>query len=132
MTYRTAALVMTTTALVAGCTGTGTDSAAVNIDRVAADHDHVIRYTDDGFDPDRLTVSPGDSVAWVRSGPDMWIASNSHPTHADYGLDRHGDPIFDQAEHGTLFTFTFNETGEWQYHNHMNAYHHGMVVVEED
>lgn len=116
------------TVMLAGCTATG--NAPVDPEQVAAEADHVVQYTADGFDPQRITIEEGETVAWISKGPAMWIASNSHPTHADYGLDADADPVFDQRERGVVYTFQFNRTGEWQYHDHLHAHHHGTVEVE--
>lgn len=115
-------------ALLAGCTGNLSDAEDPTGKIGAADH--IINYTSEGFQPRRVTVAPGDTVAFVSEGPKMWVASNSHPTHADYGLDGGADPLFDQKRAGRVYSFTFNRAGEWQYHNHENAYHHGTVIVE--
>lgn len=119
----------------AGCTQPDTATGALSdqeIKQIQEEKEHVVTYTADGFKPSHITVKKGDTVTWVSDGPAMWVASNSHPTHADYGLDDHADPVFDQGEAAQVFTFRFNRTGEWQYHNHENAYHHGTVTVTDE
>jgi len=118
------------TATVYGLTG---KEDSDTVDTAISEADVVVNYTGEGYEPREVTVKKGDTVAWVSEGPAMWTASSSHPTHADYGLDEHSDPAFDQGEQGSMFVFTFGKVGEWQYHNHLNAYHHGTVnVVAED
>lgn len=115
--------------LIAGCTTGASSAAEQDVASIVAERDNVVRYTDDGFAPRHIQVGPGERVTWVSDGPAMWVASSSHPTHADYGLDDHADPLFDQGAAGQVYTFRFNRTGEWQYHNHENAYHYGTVTV---
>lgn len=86
-----------------------------------------VTYTDDGFSPDTVTVKEGATVLWTNgSEGQMWIASNVHPTHNEL-------PGFDQkngVESGGEFSYQFEQTGEWGYHNHLNPSHQGTVVVE--
>jgi plastocyanin len=69
----------------------------------------------------------------------MWVASDQHPTHTEYsGTSRtehcqNGDQTssaFDQCSAGDNFSFTFEQEGEWSYHNHENSFQGGTVVVE--
>lgn len=86
-----------------------------------------VTYTDDGFSPETTTVEAGTTVTWVNeSDGQMWVASSVHPTHNEL-------PEFDQrngVETGGEFSFQFDETGEWGYHNHLNPSDKGTVVVE--
>lgn len=97
-----------------------------------------IMYGDDGFEPTTITINRGQTVRWMnQSGGDMWVASAMHPTHSMYpgsdiekcGTDEEPG-IFDQCENGAVFEFTFNEAGEWGYHNHSRATHSGKVIVQ--
>lgn len=133
---------LATVVLVAGCTsqdstnnneptdgGENTDSPS--------DGENVVRYTSSGFSPDTIRISQGESVTWVNDGgPGMWVASDVHPTHTEYdgtSTQEHcpndGD-VFDQCDTGSEYTFTFDKTGEWTYHNHARAAHTGTVIVE--
>ncbi|MFB6203367.1 MAG: hypothetical protein ABEK01_02645 [Candidatus Nanohaloarchaea archaeon] len=95
----------------------------------SAEADVVINYTSDGFSPERVTVDKGDTVKWVARSGSMWVASNDHPTHREYGTEG-GEPVFDQQGAGKVYYFAFNRTGTWEYHNHRAPYHQGVVVVE--
>lgn len=98
-----------------------------------------VTYTDTGFSPTSVTVSKGGTVTWVnQSGHAMWVASGIHPTHTVYdgtALSEHcaagytGPSPFDQCKPGDSYTFTFNESGTWQYHNHSGAEDQGTVIV---
>ncbi|MEX1027362.1 MAG: hypothetical protein WD049_05055 [Candidatus Paceibacterota bacterium] len=102
-----------------------------------SDDQAVVRYTAGGFEPGSVVIEQGETVQFVNeSGRDMWVASAMHPTHEAYAgttLREHcpdGSGAFDQCEVGDQFSFTFEQVGEWNYHNHANASHFGTVVVE--
>ncbi len=131
------------TVLVAGCTSPdSTDDNAPSDDVEGMsdvdDGENVVRYSSDGFDPETIRIDAGESVTWVRDGgQDMWVASDVHPSHEEYDgttLQEHcfggAENPFDQCEAGDEFTFTFEEAGEWTYHNHELAAHTGTVIVE--
>ena len=89
--------------------------------------DHEVVYTDEGYFPDEITIQAGESVAFINeSSRDVWTASDPHPSHTDL-------PEFDalQAESpGTVYTYTFEQPGEWGYHNHLSSAQSGVVIVE--
>ncbi|MFB6209296.1 MAG: plastocyanin/azurin family copper-binding protein [Candidatus Nanohaloarchaea archaeon] len=101
---------------------------------------NTVYYTSSGFQPSTITIQQGETVTWVNNASaSMWVGSNRHPTHTRYAgtsLREHcqnGDQIssaFDQCSTGDRFSFTFERTGEWGYHNHKNFVHKGTVVVE--
>ena len=80
------------------------------------------------FSPATLTVKKGASVTWTNSGSaKVWIASDPHPVHTGYpGFDSGTD-----LRAGESFTFTFDKTGSWSYHNHLNPTVKGTVIVTE-
>lgn len=85
-----------------------------------------VEYTDDGYIPNILEIKKGDNVTFInKSSRSMWVASDNHPTHTIY-------PEFDQKGLSTLgetFTFTFEKSGTWEYHDHLNPRANGSVVV---
>ncbi len=101
----------------------------------------IIRHTDQGFVPASLTVSAGETVVFKNeSSRSIRPASDVHPLHTGYpGTDIKNCAT---AEAGTMFdpcapiapgdswSFTFNEKGEWSYHNHMGPTEIGKVIVE--
>jgi plastocyanin len=98
-----------------------------------------VMYTDQGFSPKSVTVKQGESVTWIdeRANP-MWVASNPHPVHTGYdgtslsvhcASDYTGSTPFDQCAPGTAYSFIFNKTGTWGYHDHLNHAMAGTVVV---
>jgi len=95
-----------------------------------------ITYTDSGFSPREVTVKKGKSVTWVNdSSRDMWPASAVHPTHGAYPEDVPGQCLgssFDACTghaNGAVWTFTFNQVGQWRYHDHIDASKTGTVIV---
>jgi carboxymethylenebutenolidase len=99
--------------------------------------DATVRYTNDGFAPQEVSIDVGDTVQFVNEGgQSMWVASDVHPTHTEYSgtsLQEHcgqeGDDAFDQCESGDTYTFTFDKAGEWSYHNHDRATDGGVITV---
>ncbi|MBI2086052.1 cupredoxin domain-containing protein [Candidatus Daviesbacteria bacterium] len=87
---------------------------------------NTITLDSSGFSPNSLTVKAGDKVTWVnKSGADASVNSSPHPTHTDYlplNLDAFPD-------NGTL-SLTFDKSGTYKYHNHLNPSQFGTIVVE--
>src|SRR3989344_749590 len=109
--------------------------------KVATDGGNVITFTETGFSPSVLTVKAGETVKFVNSSDgNFWPASAIHPTHTVYpgsGIEKcdtaERESIFDACDGiapGGSYEFTFNEVGEWGYHDHLNAKFFGKVVVE--
>ncbi len=102
---------------------------------------NTVVYTDSGFSPNLLTVKRGETVTFVNEGSDtFWPASAMHPTHKVYpGSDiekcgtAEAPKIFDACrgiQPGGSWSFTFDEIGSWNYHNHLNPKNFGKIVVE--
>lgn len=99
-----------------------------------------VRYQNGQFTPQTVAVQQGDTVEFISpDDEDMWVGSDAHPTHTQYAgttVSEHcqdGDETsraFDQCSVGDTYTFTFEQTGEWDYHNHVNASAGGTIVVE--
>ena len=96
-----------------------------------------VTYQDGSFRPQTVTIQQGQSVRFVNEGDgQMWVGSDQHPTHTQYdgtSVNEHcegGVSSFDQCTTGQTFTFTFEKSGEWGYHNHVNASAGGTVIVE--
>lgn len=89
--------------------------------------DHTVAYTDDGYNPDDITVAAGETVEFRNeSSGELWTASDQHPAHTDL-------PDFDAGSGigtGQSYSFTFSESGTWGYHNHLQPSHTGVVRVE--
>jgi plastocyanin len=98
-----------------------------------------VSYSGSSFSPATVTIKKGGMVTWSNNGDgSMWVASAQHPTHVGYdgtNLEEHCPDTtgasFDQCKGGDSFSFIFNKTGTWRYHDHMNASVFGSVVVVE-
>lgn len=91
----------------------------------------------EGFSPSTVTVNRGDTVKFVSSDGEMWVASAEHPTHTEYdGSSRTehcaqgATPSFDQCSKGSSYSFTFTKTGTFDYHNHVSSSDTGSVIVK--
>lgn len=102
---------------------------------------HIIEMTNSGYIPNSLTINVGDTVKFDNTGTRLiWPASAQHPTHTTYPgssiqkcgtFDESG--IFDACkgiQEGESFEFTFNEVGQWFYHDHLRTSNFGSVTVE--
>ncbi|MBI3051753.1 hypothetical protein HYY74_04830 [Candidatus Woesearchaeota archaeon] len=86
------------------------------------------------FKPYELRIKVGDKVTFYNldSRP-HWPASDIHPTHRFY--PEPGGCIgsrFDACkplQKDDFFVFTFNQSGRWGYHDHLNASMEGLIVV---
>jgi plastocyanin len=89
--------------------------------------DETVVYTNSGFSPVNLTVKRGTTVIFRNdSSGQLWVASDPHPVHTDLSS-------FDSRQGiapGESFRYTFNETGTWGYHNHLDSGDEGTVTVQ--
>jgi plastocyanin len=87
----------------------------------------VISYDGNTFSPSTITVQVGETVQWLNvSQGSMQVASDPHPTHQN--LPELGSGAVVPV--GEIFSFTFTETGRWDYHDHLNTAARGVVIVE--
>ncbi|MDP2593261.1 MAG: hypothetical protein Q8P52_01260 [bacterium] len=107
------------------------------VENVTEDGMTIVTYTNDGFSPKTITINQGDTVRFVNQGSlQMWVASAIHPTHTIYPEKTEDDCLgsaFDQCEAGgagSVYEFTFNRVGSWNYHNHSRANHTGSIIVK--
>ena len=89
-------------------------------------NDVAVVYTNDGFTPSSVTVSPGGTVVFFNASDwEFWPASNIHPTHEIM-------PEFDSLQPvaaGEAWQHTFDEVGIWYYHDHLSPDMGGVVKV---
>lgn len=101
----------------------------------------VVEITPSGFSLQSLTISQGESVIFINKGSVLnWPASAVHPTHKLYpgsDINKCSTPeeknIFDACKglkKGESYIFTFNEKGNWRYHDHLNPSSTGIMMVE--
>lgn len=87
---------------------------------------NTVTITASGFSPSTITISAGEMVMWVNNDiKNHWPASDPHPQHTDYsGFDSLG------ISSGSSWSFKFNATGTWNYHDHNLPTRKGIVVVQ--
>ena len=101
----------------------------------------VITYTDSGYSPKEVTIVQGGKVTFQNESSGlMWPATAMHPTHTVYpGSDidkcrtEEQTSIFDACrgiEQGEGWSFLFQETGSWGFHDHLQSNHWGKINVE--
>jgi plastocyanin len=94
----------------------------------------LVSYTDSGFEPQSVAVKKGDTVRFTNNSQRtlLWVAGTS--TAAGYpGTSACGGSSFDTCQtmqSGDFWEFTFDQAGEWHYHNNSDPTQTGVVVVE--
>ncbi|XKT74457.1 MAG: hypothetical protein ACJKTH_03820 [Patescibacteria group bacterium UBA2163] len=88
---------------------------------------HTITLTETGYVPEELEIEEGDTVVFnTELKKPHWPASNLHPSHRDY-------PEFDPKRPVSAeetWEFTFGQTGEWDFHDHLAPYFTGVIIVK--
>ena len=99
-----------------------------------------IIYRDGKYDPRLVDITIGQTVTWINEDQVFWPATDLHPTHTIYpetNIIKCNQPeeravMFDACEpmpSGSEYSFTFNEPGEWGFHDHINPAAKGTVTV---
>lgn len=99
----------------------------------------VISYTNEGYASSTVNIKKGETVRFMNDSTDQetWPASAVHPTHSIYPGKTDNDCLgssFDACrglKPGESWDFTFNEVGEWRFHDHIHAAKTGVVNVSE-
>ncbi|MEX0920878.1 MAG: cupredoxin domain-containing protein [Candidatus Pacearchaeota archaeon] len=88
----------------------------------------VIEMNSEGFSPSSLTINQGETVTFVNVGDGKyWPASDDHPTHDLYlGFDSKRGINPEE-----IWSFTFENVGEWNFHDHLNPQNTGTIIVTE-
>ncbi len=82
---------------------------------------------ENGFEPQNITIKKGDVIEFSTSGDKhFWPASDIHPTH---GIYPEFDPQ-DAIQPGKTWSYKFEKTGTWRFHDHLAPYHTGRITVE--
>ena len=88
--------------------------------------DIVVKITDDGFVPSNIKIKKGGKISFVNeSSTFSWPASDPHPTHTEYSLFDAELPM----KKGQAWSFVFNDTGEFKFHDHLDPIKRGIVYV---
>lgn len=79
-----------------------------------------------GFSLQTLTIKKGETVVWInQSGGNVTVNSDPHPTHNLHRFLNKGE-----FSSGSSVQVTFEETGTFSYHNHLNPSQKGTIVVK--
>ncbi|MEM3074850.1 MAG: hypothetical protein QW727_02830 [Candidatus Pacearchaeota archaeon] len=117
------------------------NSQEINQNSIGNLNEHTIEITSEGFSPSILIIKVGETVNFVNkmSSP-SWPASDIHPTHTIYpgsDIKKCGTSeeikLFDACKgilRDEIYSFTFNEKGSWNYHDHLNPRLKGKIIVE--
>lgn len=94
-----------------------------------------VRITESGFSPSTVTIKLGETVTWVNDDTGIhWPASAAHPTHTVYpeggGCIGSAFDACTGLRQGESWSFTFNQAGSWDYHDHLKPGFFGKVIVE--
>lgn len=110
-----------------GASSTGSGSSSGSGSTTTSPKTYGISYTNSCFSPANLTIKKGDTVKFTNnSTKDMWPASDNHPSHTTYSeFDAKGS-----INPGGTYSFTFNKTGSWGYHDHLKPSCSGTITVQ--
>lgn len=88
----------------------------------------LVSITAEGFMPQTITVKKGQSVIWTNNdGAPHQVSTDPHPT--EDGLAGFAAPA--PVQPNESYSFTFEESGTYTYHDHLNPEKFlGTVVVE--
>ena len=120
--------------------GASGESIRVIASQDAGKINNLITITSSGFSPNRLEINAGESVTFInQDSNEHWPASDVHPTHTVYpGSDKkkcgtsEEKNIFDACkglDNSEEYSFTFNEKGSWNYHDHLRPSLAGIIIV---
>ncbi len=80
------------------------------------------------FEPDNIVIKRGTKAIFKNlDTKPRWPASNLHPTHGLYPEFDPRQPVAPGAE----WSFVFDKTGTWKFHDHLMPNLRGSVVVED-
>lgn len=91
----------------------------------ATESQAVIKYTDNGFDPQTITVESGTKVTVQNASSNpLQFDSDPHPEHTE-------DPELNigRINPGESKTITVTTKGSHGYHNHLNSGDTGTIIV---
>lgn len=86
----------------------------------------LIRYSNSGFTPVKVTVKAGTRITVVNNSSNpLSFNSDPHPEHT-------GNSELNVGEigNGDEKTFAVTKVGEWGFHNHLNPDDKGTIVVQ--
>lgn len=86
-----------------------------------------ITFTDNGFEPEDITVKKGTIVTVTnQSSKSVQFSSDDHPSHRE-----NTEMNLKTLNPGESESYTATTTGNWGYHDHIDDSQTGTVTVEE-
>jgi len=84
--------------------------------------------TEAGFKPNQIVIEKGTTIVFsTELNKTFWPASNLHPSHSVYPAFDPKEPILPDK----TWSFTFDDIGEWDFHDHLRSYFVGTIYVIE-
>lgn len=89
--------------------------------------ENLVLIEKDKFNPQMLTVKKGTTVTWTnKDEAQHWIITDPHPTHNNLpDLDSKKGLLQNES-----YQYTFNQKGEFYYHDEINTIVTGKIIVE--
>lgn len=89
--------------------------------------EQTVTITSDGFNPTTVTIKEGEMVTWMNSDSSSHtVNSDTHPSHTLF-------PILNTVglvKSGEKKSLTFDKTGTYTYHDHLNSSLKGTIIVQ--
>lgn len=109
-------------------TTTTTASSPSATDTVPAPSERVtIAFTDQGFEPSKVTVKKGTTVVIQnKSSRSVQFSSDDHPAHTE-----NTEMNLGVVKTGEFGSYVADKAGTWGYHDHLDEVKTGTVTVTE-
>ncbi len=96
---------------------------------------HLVSYTQRGFEPATLTVQKGETVRFANNnaGVQLWIAATTDSGALYPGAGDCAQSDFDSCVGlvpGEFWEFTFDTAGTWSFKNNADGAHAGVITVK--
>ena len=96
-----------------------------NADTTSPVREARVDITDDGFEPNTITVKAGTRITWDNQDPSPYhITSGPYPTHALPDLDS-----IQNIGPGVTYSFIPTQTGTFAYYNALDPTTQGQIIV---
>lgn len=87
-----------------------------------------VTLSESGFRPQVLTINKGDRIKFSNIlNRSFWPASDPHPTHVFFA----GFDSKKEIHSNDTWTYEFQKSGQWAYHDHLDPSVRGQITVVE-
>lgn len=85
-----------------------------------------VDFKNNAFQPATLVVKQGTTVTWTNEDDDILhqVAANPYPSHSDLP-----DLLSGKLDEEETYSYTFNKTGTFKYHDDLNPTINGTIIV---